>query len=139
MKQNLREHLIGISLGFGLSALVLLLLSLDGGYPSSAFLAKRYFRAILQQKEERAVNLLNRGCGFSTRTVAQDNITQFGGSKVRNMTINVQNGMGSDDRYQLASIHFEYRRNSSADWETGRFGIGTTANSWGIRYLVCGG
>lgn len=135
-------HVIGFVLG---SALIwigfcYILAFLGGSYPSAESLALQYFKAVRRGDAEGAAQLADSGCRRLVRQYAREDIAQFSGSKVRDVTVRTSHGTGSDDTYWSVLVRFEYRHPKQSTWQLGRIGIGTTkGENLFFRHLTCGG
>lgn len=108
-------------------------------YPSTTHLAKQYLYAVVDSDENQAVRLANSGCKEPVRNDAREDIHKFGGAEIRNVSVRVESGTGSDTEVEFAWVNFEYRKNGQAVWQLGEVGITTDFEGIGLRHLYCGG
>lgn len=108
-------------------------------YPSTTRLAKQYLEAVIDSDEEQASRLADFGCKELVRNYAREDIHRFANAEIRNVTVRIENGTGSDTGVQFAWVNFEYRKNSQAVWQSGEVGVMTDFEGMGRRHLFCGG
>jgi len=130
---------IGAALFIALLVLVLLHLMGIVSYPSTETLARKYTDAIIDGDVERAVELASPGCRRLVEEDAQQDIQQYGGAEVRDIRVEVVDGTGSDEEYQIAFVTFEYRPESQTTWQAGKISLSTDYEPIGFRQLSCGG
>jgi hypothetical protein len=109
-------------------------------FPSTEAIARSYLNAVVNQDAETALEWTqaSSGCqGLAEESVLED-IAQYGGCDIRDVTIDVQSNLtGSDDEMQFAHVRFEYRRSDDIEWQRGEMRIFTDHDVPGLRY-TCG-
>lgn len=108
-------------------------------YPSTDYLAKQYLHAVVDSDENQAVRLADFSCKESVRNDAREDIHRFGGAKIRNVSVRIESGTGSDTGVEFAWVNFECRKSSQVVWQHGEVGITTDFEGIGLRHLFCGG
>jgi hypothetical protein len=109
-------------------------------YPSTKTIANRYLQAIVREDSESALELgrSREYCQDELRASISTDIEEFGGSELRDVTIEVHGNTGSDDELQFAEIRFAYRHPNQEEWQTAEMKLGTDHDVPGLRYLLCG-
>ena len=109
-------------------------------YPSTKTIANRYLQAIIGEDYETALELgrSREYCQDELRESILMDIEEFGGSEVRDVTIEVYGNTGSDDELQFAEIRFAYRHPNQEDWQAAEMNLATDHEVPGFRYLLCG-
>lgn len=108
-------------------------------YPSTTHLAKQYLSAVVDSDEKQAGRLADFGCKEPVRNHAREDIHKFGGAEIRNVTVRIENGTGSDTEIEFAWVNFEHRKNSQAVWQPGKIAVMTDFERIEPRHLICGG
>ncbi|UBF23614.1 hypothetical protein K9N68_17705 [Kovacikia minuta CCNUW1] len=109
-------------------------------YPgaSTSNLAKRYLNAVIANDAEQAASLASSYCKPLIRDKAREDIPKFGGATVRDISIKIKSGNGSDEEVEFAYISFQYRKGNQTSWQLGKISILTNFRP-GLRHLECGG
>lgn len=108
-------------------------------YPSTTHLAKQYLYAVVDSDKNQAARLADFGCKEPVRNDAREDSHEFGDAEIRNVSVRVENGTGSDTEVEFAWVNFEYRKNSQASWQSGEVRVMTDFEGIGMRHLFCGG
>jgi hypothetical protein len=132
-------------------------------FPSTESLARQYVTAVINRDSNAGVELadpnlfelspelsnipeiskLTEALQFCSPKTLEDSVQQdiarFGGAEIRNLTIEVLNGTGSDDELQVAHVVFGFRRPDESEWRRGEMRLITDYNPPGPgihrRYL----
>jgi hypothetical protein len=109
-------------------------------YPSTKTIANRYLQAIISEDFEAALELgrSREYCQDELRASISMDIEEFGGTDIRDVTIEVHGNTGSDDELQFAEIRFAYPQPNREEWQTAEMKLGTDHDVPGLRYLLCG-
>ena len=109
-------------------------------YPSTKTIANRYLQAVTRKDLEAALELgrSREHCQDNLRESILMDIEKFGGSKVRDVEIDVHGNTGSDDEMQFADIRFAYSYLDQDEWQEAEMKLATDHEVPGLRYLVCG-
>ena len=108
-------------------------------YPSTKAIGNQYLRAVTEGDLEAAVRLANQheDCREWVAEAARQDIKEFGGDEIRNVSIQTEYNDGSDDELQFAEIEFEHRDSDQAEWQVVSMRLTTDYDVPGFRYL-CG-
>ncbi len=112
------------------------------GFPPTEILARLYLMKVIAGDANGASDLafLQRPDDICLRIAKQDalrDIAQFGGAEVKDLSISIYHGTGSDDYFETAMMTFKYRKSNQEQWSDGKILLESDANYWGLRYL-CG-
>ncbi len=108
-------------------------------YPSTKSIARAYLLAIANEDLETAMRWVTEssGCYDLALESALKDVGQYGGSEIRNLSLEVYYNSGSDDEIQVAFVNFDYRKHDESEWQNGEMKIFTDHEVPGFRY-TCG-
>ena len=108
-------------------------------YPSTKTLGQRYLAAVINEDLSAATDLARskEECRAALREAALEDINEFGGAEVRNVSIGLEYNDGSDNEIQFAMVEFEYLRPGNEAWQSVSMRLYTDHDVPGFRYL-CG-
>lgn len=109
-------------------------------YPSTETIARNYLDAVTNKDLDKAMRWTQVAsrCQDTARESALRNISQYGDSEIKNLTVDIRyNTMGSDDEMQFAYLNFEYQKRGDAEWQHAEMVVFTDHEVPGLRYM-CG-
>jgi hypothetical protein len=127
-----------VALALSLSCGLFLYLSFVS-YPSPKVIGQRYVAAVVNEDLSAAPDLARskEECRAALREDALEDIDEFGGAEVRNVSIGLEYNDGSDDGIQFAVVEFEYLEPGNEAWQSSSMRLVTDHDVPGLRYL-CG-
>ncbi len=110
-------------------------------YPSTERMTRSYLDAIVAGDVERAFGISVGSpppvCRQATRRMIEEDIRQFGGVDIQNITVRSAMNPGSNDTQEFGYAEFEFRELVESIYQTGSLTIITDHRDFGFRYL-CG-
>ena len=110
-------------------------------FPPTEWITRNFFEAVIARQMWRALAFSTSpkypDCIHYAETAARDYIAQYGGAEVRNISVTVVGGGGSDDSIQLGRVEFEYRKSGESNWNQGEVRVITSFDDFCFRY-TCG-
>lgn len=138
---------IGMAMLVGVSVVALTLSLVCGlffylsfvSYPSTKAIGQRYLAAVINENLTAAIDLARskEECRAALQEAALEDIKEFGGAEVRNVSIDLKYSDGSDNEIQFAVVEFEYNRPGHAGWQSVSMRLFTDHDVPGFRYM-CG-
>lgn len=127
-----------VALTLCLSCGLLLYLSFVS-FPPPRVIGQRYLAAVISEDLTAATELARskKECRAVLREAALEDIDEFGGADIRNVSVHVEYNDGSDDEIQFAVVEFEYHRPGNEVWQSASIRLQTDHDVPGLRYL-CG-
>lgn len=110
-------------------------------FPPTEFLARLYLDRVIagDSKGAASVAYFHRPSDLCDQSLLKQDaikdIAQFGGAEIKNLTVSIFHGKGSDENYETATMTFEYRKPNQAQWLNGKIRLESGANYWGIRFI----
>ncbi|EKD65058.1 MAG: hypothetical protein ACD_50C00203G0002 [uncultured bacterium] len=103
-------------------------------FPSTKYLSKKYLNYIVNEDGNGALGLSRRNCEIFLKGDIEKHIALYGGKQIKNLEVNVENGMGSDDEIQFSRMTFLFADKNSDKWQEGKV-ILLTDHGLGLRYV----
>ena len=137
-RKKLAKTIAVLSITITLSCCLFLFFSVVS-FPSTKAIANQYLSAILSEDFDNAIELArsNERCRDLLQESALQDINQFGGVDIRELTIEIRGNSGSDDEMQFAWVEFEFLEPYKSEWQLGLMVLVTDHEVPGFRYL-CG-